>query len=170
MTRLMRKLNPQDLQAFKQIRLEALQTNPESFGSNFAREMAYEDSKFLQLMVSDDSRYILGMFDDDALVSTMGVFSPNGSPADVVAIWGVYTMPEFRGQKISKQILLRVIEDAKSNPALNKIQLGVTDASVAAQALYKSAGFETYAVEADAIVHGELSMCEILMELDVKTN
>ncbi|MGL1921699.1 MAG: GNAT family N-acetyltransferase [Hyphomicrobiales bacterium] len=163
-----RKLDTSDLMEFKRLRLEALKTNPESFGSNYAREAKYDDAKFLTLMQADETRYILGAFDGEILVSTMGIFNEPQNEAEIASIWGVFTSPSHRGQKIAKQLIKNIIKNAAANPALSKINLGVTSKSEAAQKLYKSVGFMTYAVEENAIIHDDLSMCEILMSFDLK--
>uniref|UniRef100_A0A2A4YRZ1 N-acetyltransferase domain-containing protein n=1 Tax=OCS116 cluster bacterium TaxID=2030921 RepID=A0A2A4YRZ1_9PROT len=64
-------------------------------------------------------------------------------------------------------MMIEIIAEAKANLKVSKIQLGVTSESAAALGLYKAVGFVTYNIEADTIVHGEFSMCEILMELAV---
>lgn len=162
-----RKLVADDLAEFKRLRLEALQTNPESFGSHYERELAYEDAKFAELIANNSSRFVWGAFDADKLVATMGLYNSAEDAADIVTIWGVYTSPQYRGKKISKQMILQIIADVKANPKISKIQLGVTTQSKAAIGLYKNVGFKTYKIEEGAIVHGDLSLCEVLMELSV---
>lgn len=156
-----RKLDVVDLAEFKRLRLDALQTNPESFGSHYAREAAFDDEEFANRLRVDDENFIWGGFYGGLLVAMTGFYVVK----DVGNIWGVFTSPDHRGKKISKQLILQIIADAEVNPNLVKIQLGVTSDSAAALGLYKSVGFETYSVEADAIQHGEFSLCEILMEL-----
>lgn len=158
-----RKLLASDLLSFKQLRLEALQTNPESFGSHYARELAFSEQDFAVRIAANDQKFVLGAFDDAQLVAIAGFYMVE----DIGNIWGVFTTPEYRGQRISKQMMVKIIDQAKANPKVSKIQLGVTSKSAAALGLYKAVGFMTYNIEADAIVHGEFSMCEILMELIV---
>ncbi|MBL1420009.1 MAG: GNAT family N-acetyltransferase [Alphaproteobacteria bacterium] len=158
-----RKLTIADLAEFKRLRLDALQTNPESFGSHYAREAAFDDEEFANRLRVDDDNFIWGGFEGGLLVAMAGFYVVE----NVGNIWGVFTAPDHRGRGISKQLIMQIIADAKVNPSLVKIQLGVTSDSEAALGLYKAVGFETYSIEADAIQHGEFSMCEILMELSV---
>ena len=159
----MRKLLASDLQSFKQLRLEALQTNPESFGSHYARELAFTDQDFAARIEANEQKFMLGAFDGKLLVAIVGFYKVE----DIGNIWGVFTTPEYRGQGISKQMMGEIIDIANADINMHKIQLGVTSESAAALGLYKAVGFETYSIEADAITHGEFSMCEILMELSV---
>lgn len=158
-----RKLTLQDLQAFKVLRLEALKTNPESFGSHYARELTYEDAKFQRLLRNNANNFVFGAFDNEHIIAMAGFYVAN----DIGNIWGVFTKPEYRGQRISKHLMKKVLTEAKQMPNVQKIQLGVTSESPAAVGLYKSMGFVTYKVAEDPITHGDFSMCEILMELQL---
>lgn len=97
-----RKLLASDLLSFKQLRLEALQTNPESFGSHYARELAFSEQDFAMRIEANDQKFVLGTFDDEQLVAIAGFYMVE----DIGNIWGVFTTPEYRGQRISKQIHL----------------------------------------------------------------
>lgn len=151
-----RKLTPVDVHEYARLRLEALQTNPESFGSDYARENGFSTADFLRRIEQGDYRFVLGAFDDGELVSTVGIYRVE----DFINIWGVYTTPSHRGQKISKGLMSELIEGLIGDDDLRKVRLGVTAESLAAQALYKRMGFEVYIDEAD-------TSCEILMELDI---
>lgn len=152
-----RKLAPIDVLEYKRLRLESLTNDPESFGSDYARESQFTDVEFLNRIEQRVLNFVMGLFDGDELVSTVGIYKTKA----IINIWGVYTTPSHRGKGISKRLMLRIIELVTGADDVDRIRLGVTAQSAAAQALYKNVGFEVYIDEAD-------TSCEILMELMLK--
>ncbi|MCJ8322703.1 MAG: GNAT family N-acetyltransferase [Rhizobiales bacterium] len=159
-----RKLCAADLAEFKALRLYALATSPESFGSNYAREAAYSDDKFVHLMQADEARFILGGFKQGNLVAMMGIMKLDQISAQ---IWGVFARPEIRGQGIAKSLLKRIIATAHENSKTKYIRLGVTPRSPAAIGLYEKMGFERYEVEAGNDTDCGAIECEILMKISL---
>lgn len=59
---------------------------------------------------------------------------------NVVLAMGI--LPEFQGQGLGKQLLRKLVDDARSaDPVIRRIELGVIADNTRARALYESAGF-----------------------------
>jgi RimJ/RimL family protein N-acetyltransferase len=106
------------------------------------------------------------VFDSDNLIATAGsVRQTREKTKHKADIFGVYVLPEYRGQGLSRQMMHAIIEHAKQTDGLEVLLLAVTEGNAAAHMLYSSLGFLEYGREPDALrVNGE-SVGEIFMRL-----
>jgi RimJ/RimL family protein N-acetyltransferase len=73
-----------------------------------------------------------------------------------VNIWGVYCVPELRGQGLGRAAMVRAIERARDWDGVEVIGLSVSARSPGALALYESLGFVRWGLEPDAMrIDGE---------------
>jgi ribosomal-protein-alanine N-acetyltransferase len=63
-------------------------------------------------------------------------------------IVAVYTLPEFRGKNLSKELIERIINEAKKNGATT-VSLMVNLMQESAVKLYEKMGFKTIKIEKD---------------------
>jgi len=149
-----RTLTEADAASYWALRLRALRDEPASFGR------AYEDERDRPLTAISErfrnewhspENFVLGAV-VDGLVGTVGLVRHQGRKERHKAdIWGVYVVPEARGQGIGRALMLEVIARAKALPGLEQINLGVTTSNAAARALYSSLWFNTYGLERHAL-------------------
>lgn len=66
------RLIPSQWQDYKRIRLEALQTNPEFFGSSYAKEFTYTDEHWMALL-EDENRALFALRHGEQIVGLTGV-------------------------------------------------------------------------------------------------
>jgi ribosomal protein S18 acetylase RimI-like enzyme len=66
-------------------------------------------------------------------------------------IWGVYVRANSRGQGIGRALLGALLEQIKTLPGFEQVNLTVSSHQVAAKALYRLLGFETFGVERAAL-------------------
>ena len=86
-----RRLETSDAALYRDIRLEALQKNPEAFGSTFERESAQPLSWFEAAV---DRAAIFGAFLDGTLAGIAGYGAQEGSKqAHKALLWGMYVRP-----------------------------------------------------------------------------
>jgi len=120
-------------------------------------------------MAIKNKEHVFAVTDDGQLAGIAGcVCDEKEKLAHIGHVMSVYVKPEHRGQGIGRQLLMAIIEYARDNPNIKKLELGVITTETAAYALYTSVGFKKV---------GELSMAswandrfydEYLMEMVLK--
>lgn len=151
-TAYIRQLEPADQKLFFQLRMEALETHPESFGSTqdeFAAQS--EEDRQRQLSGMEDS-FVLGAFLGENLVGVLGFFRRKGEKLrHKGVIWGVYVLPAARRKGIARALLLESLQRSRSMKGLDAILLTVVSSNHSAKSLYQSMGFTTYGQERAAL-------------------
>ncbi|MBL1408496.1 GNAT family N-acetyltransferase [Sphingobacterium faecale] len=93
------RLSADQWQAYKDIRLEALQAEPGKFGSNYAKESNYSDQEWSTLL-ENDNRAIFGLYHQSNLVGLTGVALFYGDHSKAL-LFSSYIKPEHRGKGVS---------------------------------------------------------------------
>ena len=154
-----RRLVTADGAAFRALRLEALQTYPDAFGSIYEDEVARPLSSFIQQL---EKNVILGGFDHGELAGMIGFYRQSG-PKDrhKGVIWGMYVKPRLHGGGLASALLASAIELGKTQ--VEQIQLTVVTTNQRAVRLYEASGFRGYGIEKNALKSGERYFDELLM-------
>lgn len=163
-----RRLRPQDANAYLEIRLEALRTNPEAFASSYLEERGQTAEKYNERFAADDS-FTFGAFNDSALIGVITLISEKMTKlqhrASIVAM---YVTPEKRGNGLAKELMKEAIKTAKTIEGIEQIHLTVVSSNAAALGLYASLGFKTYGHEKNALKIDGIYYDEELMVLFLK--
>jgi ribosomal protein S18 acetylase RimI-like enzyme len=138
-----KKVLPEDWEKFKTIRLKGLQTDPQAFGGNFEAESQEDEAYWRERLNSE--RCLYAAQEDASFVAIVGA---KKITQDNWMLISVYTLPEFRGKGLSKELMSRLIEGVKANGA-KKISLMVNVGQRSAINLYKKMGFEILRTEKD---------------------
>lgn len=164
MPQIIRLLNKNDAKAFSRLRLEALKNDPESFGSDYDKEVLFTLSDWQNRVENNQVGFSLGAFEGDTLVSFAGVIlNTHRNIKHKAFIWGVYTTPQYRGKGLSKLVFADVIQQSRTIASLEMLQLDVGTHIKAAKTLYKKFGFTTYGVDVDAMrIHGKSIDLELM--------
>lgn len=111
--------------------------------------------------------FVVGALSGDSAVS--GIIGLSKSTAiktrHIGSIWGMYVRPTARGSGLSGELLAAIIEEGRKS--LRSLRLCVVTSNEAAIKLYKSAGFEEWALEIEALKVGETYYDELLMRLEI---
>ena len=67
---------------------------------------------------------------------------------------GMYTIPEFRGQRVGHQLLECLVAEVRGIEGLEQLNLTVTHSNEAARSLYLRAGFVSFGIEKNALKSG----------------
>lgn len=134
----------------KQLRLEALQNNPEAFLSSYEDEVLFADEVWQERVKAAFEReralalYAeVGASSKTSLVGMAGGGWPDKRKARHVAeIYAVYVSPDHRGKGIGAALVQRLLDELKALAQIDKVKLSVTAANEAAVALYRRLGFE----------------------------
>jgi ribosomal protein S18 acetylase RimI-like enzyme len=146
-----RRLVTADGAAFRALRLEALQTYPDAFGSTYEDEVTRPLSSFIQQL---EKSVVLGGFDHGELAGMIGFYRQSG-PKDrhKGVIWGMYVKPRLHGGGLASALLNSAIELGKMQ--VEQIQLTVVTTNQRAVRLYAASGFCGYGIEKNALKSGE---------------
>lgn len=161
-----RLLTTSDIDALISLRAEALIDSPWAFTGSPGEQ---RDAELVRGSIDPPRSYVVGALDVagdgvGTLVASAGIVQDQRAKrAHVALIWGVYVTPRARGTGVGRAVVSRAVEVARAMPGVTTIQLGCSENSTAARALYESLGFKVWGTEPDAIrvggrVYNELHM------------
>lgn len=87
-------------ESYKTIRLEALTTNPELFGSSYVNELTYSREKWISLL-ENESRAIFALYHLDKLIGLTGVVLNRNNSSEAILI-SSFIQKLYRGMGLSK--------------------------------------------------------------------
>jgi GNAT superfamily N-acetyltransferase len=161
------RLDPADAGDYRTIRLKALETAPEAFGSVHAVEAARPLSDFAERL---ESSVVFGAYAAGRIVGMAG-FKQETGPRDSHKgfVWGYYVEPDMRGQGVGAALMEALI--ACAGDLVEQLTLAVVSTNGAAIALYRKCGFTPYGVEPRALkgpdgYSDEMLMVRFLRETD----
>jgi ribosomal protein S18 acetylase RimI-like enzyme len=153
-----RRLNGNDADNWLQVRLRALQLNPEAFGDSVEEtESLNRDELKSRIDFKSDfpQQFVLGAFEQDALVGIHGFRRERRDKSNHKGyIWGMFVAPEARGQGVGKAMLSHLIDDVREIDGIEQVHLWVSTTSPRARSLYTAMGFERVGTEHRAMRFG----------------
>lgn len=164
---MIRRLTGVDAENYWDLRLEALQKNPEAYITTY--EEAINRKEPIQEVVKN-------LQGEHSL--TFGAFNENNKLVGVVTlltesrealrhkghIVGMYVSAQSRGKGYARNLIHKVVKKAK-DLHIEQICLSVVSDNIAAKKLYQSIGFESYGVEKRALKIDEMYRDEEFMVL-----
>jgi ribosomal protein S18 acetylase RimI-like enzyme len=145
-----RRLGPADAEIFMSLRLEALDTDPASFGSAPGEDRAL-DPDFAREFLADTAQAVFGAF-GPGLVGIVGVYlNTRLKSAHKAHIWGMYVSPRHRGSGRGRSLMEAAIEFARACAGITQIHLSVSETAAPALALYEELGFVAWGTEPCAL-------------------
>jgi RimJ/RimL family protein N-acetyltransferase len=166
---LIRTLTPDDAEAFRTIRLNALQNAPHAFSESYEEESVNPVQHFWYRLI-DKKNIVFGGFDDIQLGGIVCFNREEKRKLDHKGwIWGVYVEPGYRGTGLARQLMEAAIDYTRQQPGLELLYLGVGSTNQPARALYRACGFEVYGYEKRAIRIDNEYYDEELMVLDLRS-
>ncbi|MGO9450084.1 MAG: N-acetyltransferase family protein [Candidatus Binataceae bacterium] len=159
-----RSLAPPDAALYREIRLEALQGNPEAYGSTFETENAQPLTWFSDRLGRSK---VLGAFHGSEIVGIAGLLIGEGrKEAHKGLLVGMYVRPGSRKSGVGRRLVETIIEFARER--VEVIQLAVVSDNEQARRLYARLGFLEYGIEKKALKQDGRYYDEVLMAKDLK--
>lgn len=150
-----RPLTAEDAEAFKALRLKAIQDAPTAIWPTHEEEAARTLDETRNRIRTSDHQIVFGAFAGPALIGIAGLRrEPLAQVAHKAVLWGVFVDPARRRGGIAGRLLDAAIAHARAASVL-QIQLCVNAENPHAQALYRNAGFETFGIERRAMRVGK---------------
>ena len=128
-----------DLAAYREIRLRALQSDPDAFGSSYEREAAFSDEEWRQRLSRGDAGGGWMALVDGKPVGIVGCYD-FGVPGEVLIV-SMWVAPEARRRGVAAKLIQAAIDWGKSREQTTRVALEVGDLNASAIALYEQLGF-----------------------------
>ena len=160
-------LTAEDVVPYRGLMLEAYATSPDAFTSTAEEREAEPESWWLKRIADPlGMTAVFGAFNGMSLVGTVALeFSSKPKTLHKGHLIGMYVRPEVRGTGAGRLLLSAAIAYAKARPGLRIITLTVTQGNAPAEALYRSAGFQTFGVEPMAVFSDHTYLSKVHMWL-----
>lgn len=152
-----RVLDENDAQTYRELRLEALQSEPLAFGSAYEDSVSWALERWQErIKAKEGEGFTLGAFQYDQLVGVATLMREDRRKTrHLASVIGVYVTFSARGQGIAEQLMRELIRRARGFQGLEQLVLAVSTHQEAARGLYRSLGFEVWGYEKNALKIGE---------------
>ncbi len=118
-----RALNPEDVNAFKALRLSALREYPQYFLDNVTQAAQKSEAEWTAYLVGDHKK-VFGLFNHDTLIGIASIYTPNPDDAPEIANLAMgFIQPEFRGLGLSTLLYDARLDWAKNNAAIKTLKI-----------------------------------------------
>jgi ribosomal protein S18 acetylase RimI-like enzyme len=156
---IVRRLQTEEAELFRAIRLEALANSPEAFGTTFAKQAADPMSYFAETL---QGATVFGAFLGAEIVGMAGLRRECGERMQHKGmLWGMYVRRAAEGRGLGRALVQAVLTHARG--MVEQVQLTVVTDNERARRLYESEGFVIYGLERQALKLGERYLDEYLM-------
>lgn len=168
---LIRRLTPEDAEAYLAIRMEMLEDSPWAFLGS-PEEARREGARLIRKRLANPENAILGIEREsgEGLAAVAGVRRMERLKVrHWAAIWGVYTTPRERRRGRSRALMIEAIGLARSWEGVEMIDIAVSANSPGALRLYESLGFVAWGREPRVTRVGDQTYDEIHLALRLES-
>jgi GNAT superfamily N-acetyltransferase len=138
----LRRIDADDWELLRDVRLRALAEAPDSFGSTLAATEGLTEAEWRQR--AGGGGLVLVAVEDGAGVAMGGTYAPTDTPA-TVSVWGMWTDPAARGRGVGGLLLDALVAWCRTpdlaGAAYDEVRLHVTEGNEGARRLYLGRGF-----------------------------
>jgi ribosomal protein S18 acetylase RimI-like enzyme len=132
-----RKLPADRWEQYRNLRLEALRSDPAAFGSSFEEESVLTEDEWKRRM----SNALFAVSGGTPIGMIVCLFNDRPKIRHIAEIVGVYVSANYRGEGVATEMLKHSLSLIRSHGGIVKVKLAVNPEQRAAVRLYKKAGF-----------------------------
>ena len=118
---------------YRELRLEALISDPIAFGSSYEEEIILPDEEWVKKI----KNVLFAMLDDKPIGMIVYIFNNGLKIKHIANIYGFYVKKTYRSQGVGKKLLENAISLIMINKNIIKINLSVNPQQSAAAKLYE---------------------------------
>lgn len=157
------ELTEKDAAIYRTLRLEALRQDPEAFASEIGVEEKLSVTDFADRL-SREHALTVGAFDGDKLVGIVTLVKETlPKMRHRATIEAVYVTPAYRGRRLSRLMIEKLMTIAREEGVVRKFYLFVMVSNERAIQAYKKMGFSIYGEDKEAMREGDRYVDEYLM-------
>lgn len=150
-----RLLSTNDSNAYRTLRLMALQKHPSAFASSYEEEKDRTAAFYGERFQSKES-FTFGAFEGEKLIGSVTLLKETKLKLKHRAlIVAMYVSDEARRKGIGRALIAAALEEAKRIEGIEQIYLAVESTNEPAKRLYSSFGFEIFGKDKKAIKIGD---------------
>ncbi|MFC0675321.1 GNAT family N-acetyltransferase [Brachybacterium hainanense] len=132
-------LEPEQWATWRALRLRALQTSPEAFGSTLAGTMRRDTEQYWRDLLASPGRCFVARI--SGAVIGMARIVPAAEPGESASIFSVWVDPQARGMGVGRDLIEACIGWAELNLPGVRLRLDVHEDNAPARHLYGRCGF-----------------------------
>lgn len=141
MTITLHRLEVDDWERFRAVRLEALRSDPGVFSARLADALARSDEGW-QDFLRNPNTAVFGVFDGEQMIGITGISIDREDPTGETAmLWGSWLRPDYRGRGISKAMYEARLGWAKAHPICKKVVVSHRESNIASRNANQKNGF-----------------------------
>ncbi|MEK1889430.1 MAG: GNAT family N-acetyltransferase [Phyllobacterium sp.] len=161
-----RRLDGDDAERFRALRLHCLQSAPEAFGSSFEEEVGLDMAQ-VRARLEAQPNAVFGAFADDQLIGLAGfAVNPTLKKRHTGMLWGVFVDPAWRGHDLGRRLTQAVIDHARQY--VDILHATVMATNLSARNVYLGLGFTVFGFEKDALRYDGKSYDDEHLRLDLR--
>jgi len=159
--------DPGDWAEFKAVRLLALRSDPAVFGSNFAKEAAYDDAYWRE-WAERPGCAVFAVRDGGKVIGMTGIALKREDPSGKDAVlWGSWLDPAYRGRGISEKMYRARLAWAEAHPTVERIVVSHRASNLSSKKANQKHGF-TFTHEEAHTWHDGVTEPQLFYEKTVK--
>ena len=165
---IIRPFDPSEWEAFRDLRLKALKTEPAVFTATYERSSQLTAEHWRHYMRRDATQQVFGLFDGDRLIGITAAFRFRGDPTGETAILAMsYIEPEYRGRGLSSMLYQARLDWIRAQPHFTRVIVGHRESNEVSKRANQRFGFEYIGRETHLWPDG-VTEDELLYELNIR--
>lgn len=145
-----RRLNTEDIQLYREIRLELLKEEPSKFGSSFDEESMFEEKMWFNRLAKNNVYNLAYFIDDEIAGIVVCVLNVREKMKHGAMLNSMFVRSKYRNKGIGRKLIEEAINILEENN-IKIINLSVAVHNINAISLYESLGFKIVGKEEMAI-------------------